>query len=282
MQNYNIWVLTLPSSKRYELLEEYLNKNNLKFQKVYGVDGKKEINDDFIKNENKIGFMGPFLTKNIIGCGLGHMKIWKIVSELENQDSINIVLEDDTYPVVNLITPDLISDIENALMNLEQQKDNFGLLQLTGGSFISKKKYDLNNGYNIVNSKIHLTLGSYIITPKSASRLLDKIKINYHIDFMLNLAKLNNYMLLPNVSVQNGWDNSTMSNNNKKVLSYCNDYLYYSLTMPILKIPYINLVINMGLVILFLCFIILILFNNDPILWLLFGFFLIEIITFDY
>ena len=222
----------------------------------------------------------------MLGCGLGHLKIWDIIKEIQD-DIIDIILEDDTIVYFDKLDSLLLYEIKNILEILDSKdysknsknskNKEFGILQLSGASFLTKSEFELNNNYSIINSKIHFTLGAYIVSKKSARYLSDNIILNYHIDFMLNTLKINNYIIQPQIANQYGWSDSTMCDKKYKVINKTNDNIKYSLTLPLMCFN--DIIITFLFLFWIILFCTLLVFKIEPIIWILCGFLFFESIS---
>lgn len=262
----NIYVLTLENSTRYKVLEEYLNSQGIKFNTFYGINGKEMNKNDY--KEYITNSCMAMCSNSLIGCALSHIKIWEMISKDPN--SINLIIEDDTF--VNFAELNTVLDSLIQVMN----NDKTGIIQLTSWTLFKKGKIELGN-YTLYNNKIHFTLGAYLISGRVANILKKAIKIDYHIDFMLNtINNFNNYSISPKIAAQRGWNDSNISKSNKKILGST-----YFMDLPLIKIPYTNIIISFMLLIMIFIIFVALYFKLEPIAWLIIGLLFADVLSFD-
>ena len=94
----NIYVVTIKRNlDRQVRMTKLLNKHNLQFSFIEGVDGEqldKEKSRQFFDEDKSRARLGYDVTKNEIACSLSHIKALKIFLENEKQDYA-LFLEDD-------------------------------------------------------------------------------------------------------------------------------------------------------------------------------------------
>ena len=94
----NIYVVTIKRNlDRQVRMTKLLNKHNLQFSFIEGVDGEqldKEKSRQFFDEDKSRARLGYDVTKNEIACSLSHIKALKIFLEDEKQDYA-LFLEDD-------------------------------------------------------------------------------------------------------------------------------------------------------------------------------------------
>lgn len=262
--NINIIVLTLPESKRYEKINTFMKKNKINFYRIFG------INKNNIENyKSKIGkFCEYFCTDSMIGCGLAHLNIFnELNTNSYFENDLTLIIEDDTFvnfSELNKILPNLIEFTKN--------KDNLGIIQLSGMNLIKKETLTLTEDYVLSNYFLHGSLSAYLITKKTARYFYDTIQINYHIDFLLSFTPYKNFLLEPNLAYQLGKYDSSMINRGKIMDKR------YELFFPIIKIPYLNFNVNFSLIILILIIVLFVCLKIESIIFLFFGVLFLEII----
>lgn len=217
-----IFIITMPGSNRtyinynYKLAQKY----NIEVNMFYGVKGFSDLN-----NPKLTFFSKHFLTPQIIGCGLSHIKLWKEISELP--DDLSVVLEDDSY----LNISDLVK-IKDELIYVANT-ENTGIVQLAGNTFCKKNSINVNNTI-FVNARMHLITCAYVLTKKSAKRLYDKMWLNYHVDLNLNIYSFNNYILENQIAYHLGLGESNNAKSNRKIIPKFDPGVYYIFSVNIL------------------------------------------------
>ena len=261
----NIFILTIKISKKFKKLEEYLKDNKINYFKVLGFT-KENLNKADPKYFTK--FCKLTCTNSVKGCGISHLYIHKFIEQhREELKDISLVIEDDTFV-----------DFKNLSCLVDNIKENYtspGIIQLIGNTILKIKSKPLTNVYSLNNYKIHFLLGAYLTNIETSKIIVEKLKINYHIDFMLNTLDLENFVIEPNLAIQTGWDNSSMITQGKLFPKY------YTLAMPLFKIPFLNIVITFNLIILILLLILINLIISIPILFFIYGILVAEFIELD-
>lgn len=272
MENFDIFILTLNNSyfdeyyTRYHKLELYMNKNNIKFIKFVGTKTPP-------KDTKKISsFCKYFCTKSIKGCGYSHLMIWKNINS-----KYALIIEDDTF--VNF------TKLKNIINNIMEfyEKNDVGIIKLTSSGYILKNTIKLNNNYSLKEYKYNYFLGAYIISKEKALNLYNQFKLSYHIDFNINSYNNKQYTIFPNLANQE-FVTSNMINVDKKILNKLPFTLYYTLNLPLIKIPFINIIITFSIIfyLVFLMFIFRNINNNlTIIIYLFMGFLFLECFSFD-
>ena len=94
-----IWIINLKRSKdRRQHMENLMNKYNLKYEFIEGVDAdqlSKEELKKYLSPIKPLFKIGRFLTPGDVGCTLAHMKCWKKMQEENIEEAV--VLEDDIF-----------------------------------------------------------------------------------------------------------------------------------------------------------------------------------------
>jgi len=133
---------------------------------IPGVDGKTEINDDFLAANNyeiydkwKDPWWGRFSLKGEIGCNITHHKIWEKISE---QEETILVLEDDIV---------LENDFFNKSLQIAPQVKNldFDFLYIGRKAIFPEKEERLTDLLLVPNYSYWTC--AYVITPKGAKKL---------------------------------------------------------------------------------------------------------------
>ena len=127
MNNPRIFIINLDRSKeRWEnMKDQELRLNNIKLERVSGVDGFLLDKEELNKREMITPFCLNFCSMGMIGCWLSHLKVWKKV--VDENLPYAIVLEDDT------IFPENYSNKINGLLPLIPENADIVLLGCSVG-----------------------------------------------------------------------------------------------------------------------------------------------------
>ena len=272
-KNYinEIYCLTLEKNyERWNILKNKLDNNNVKYHKIFGIDGLKMKMSD-IKKECSDLTKHFFITHNMYGKKKSHYLLWKKILETNSNDNeFFIILEDDC------ILPDNFKNYLDKLNNfikkipkhLIEETDLFNLsptgdytLNNTLNNNIisyltkiislitSKKKYDNSILYEfeeikLLNSNFPLSTHAYIVNLKQINKLVENIeenKITYHLDIFLNTENFNINSIIP-IEIKRGGieDSVSFSTTNPvfatKFLTLFNKELAYDLSKPLVNI----------------------------------------------
>lgn len=258
MQNikYKIFIITIErNKKRYISLLEKLKEEGFKEEDInifIGIDYKKDIIGD-----NVLSKWSKFSPKSVLACAASHVLLWKYISR---QDiDFALILEDDSYVIKK--------EFDKYLCDFKKVIDDSTFLNLSTGYTIPND--DIGDNVLFTNSKLVLSLDTYILTPCLCEKLFSFYKENglsYHID--LHLAFIKKYIPMKilhfnkKITRSNMRYESTMvgSHNKKfflKILS--GTETYKELNTPI--ILYQNIEINSYIIFVFIFFIFLIFFS---------------------
>ena len=180
------------SMDRLARITKNLTDLNINFERFDGIYGK-DLDSSTI---NKVTtFIGRTLLCNrgIIGCALSHIQIWKDFRE--SNDDFILISEDDVEYTTYF--PHFLNNINDIY-----DKTEFDILSLNSSIGIQKSKIDpiYVKKYEIVKPIFPLTMASYILSQKGASKLLSKItRITYHIDFEIAWNNLFNDLSYYNI-----------------------------------------------------------------------------------
>lgn len=225
MNNFidNIYVINMDKDiERLNNIKKECNKNNIKFERFPGIDANKLS----IKEKNKYvtNFCQKFCTNGMIGCGMSHIKIYEDVIK-KNYNNV-LILEDDVYFIknfkkkLNTILEELPKDYDIlyiGAVGLSNKEISFDINLIF--KLISNKNNKQDNNYkNIFCPIFPLGTHGYIISNQGCKKILKNFnKVNYHIDFQINLnnKNLNTYSTNEKLVHQN-WKDS----NNSDMLSF--------------------------------------------------------------
>lgn len=269
----NVYVINLDRSPdRLKSITCELERENIKFERVSAVDGKK-LTDEHIKRFCT-PFAEMFCPKNIIACALSHKKVWKkiVKSGLE----YGMVFEDDCK-----LTNGFKHKLQLCIDELNENDKNWDFLYLGYfGPSMETSNSIMNKFQNIILNKIQnknnihakyifvpvspVGFHSYIISRNCAKKLLQYMKkVHYHIDseFLKYAHNFNVYACKEKLGNQYSTvDNSTLNEYKfPKVINWYNDSIVdidgisysYWLGSPIIQIKHFP--INLY----FICFLIL-------------------------
>jgi glycosyl transferase family 25 len=202
---------------RLNKMTKECNKFNIKFQRFSGIDA----NNLSIKEKNKYvtNFCQKYCTNGMIGCGLSHFKIYEDV--IKNNYNNVLILEDDVYfddnfhNILNDSLKELPKDYDIlyvgsfGLSSKEINYDHNYLLKL-----LSNKKKQNNSFNTIFCPEFPLGTHGYIVSNQGCKKILKNIKkINYHIDWQINLTNKNLNIYATNEKiVYQHWEESNNSN----------------------------------------------------------------------
>ena len=215
----NIYVINMDKDvERLKNLELSAKKYGIEYTRVSGI----LIDDKYIEESTEVSsFVKNYGTNGIVGAFLAHKKIWaKIVEE---NIPYAVILEDDIEFTQNF--KDTINTIEKDIPTLDF--DILLLSSLIGGknpqnyNFIDKfsKLLMKTTDYEYINDKYHYPeyfagLQSYIVTYKSALKLLDELPIvSYHIDLVISASPNIKKMAINEPIINSSRKNSDLSNN---------------------------------------------------------------------
>ena len=246
-----MYILNLDSkTERWDTITKQLKKvnNQLPYYQFCGVDGSKLNMNEIRNNVPKVS--GKFfMTQEIYGKAHSHYLLWKnilkenIENNITNKDWF-LVLEDDSIipdnfndyinnlqQFLDTIPSDIIDNTD--MFNLSPvgdycKKKNFhnkvmSLLTSIGTSFKSKRKYDnsvlhqleiMEEKWSLLNSNFPLCTHAYLVNKKQIENLIkviDKKKIYYHLDWMLNFEGLNINSITPISIKRGGFNDATTS-----------------------------------------------------------------------
>ena len=182
-----VFVINLDKdTERLKKISKDLEKYDINFIRFPAIVG----ND--IKSDNKITpFCNSMCTSGIKGCGLSHLKIWKMIIDQNLQNAL--ILEDDSEFCNNFY-----EKFENFMQRVPSDYDILQLGCVTGCNryddngipiYITEKLISKDptpeNGYN----KLHYMSGAhaYIITNKAAQELYNNITLSTHIDLEISI-----------------------------------------------------------------------------------------------
>ena len=278
MNNPRIFVINLDRSKeRWEnMKDQELRLNNIKLERVSGVDGFLLDKEELNKREMITPFCLNFCSMGMIGCWLSHLKVWKKV--VDENLPYAIVLEDDT------IFPENYSNKINGLLPLIPENADIVLLGCSVGgrddaslnlveqsfSLFYKPRDYASINQEIIIPKMFVGSYAYLITQQGARKCIKEMgKANYHIDHDISKnKKLNLYAVRKqnewfktfsssNTSTLNGESNS--QNKVEKPLFNSSFSLEWLMDAPIAELPF-GIVVNVLFfikVIIIICFIII-------------------------
>jgi glycosyl transferase family 25 len=229
----------------YKQFKEYDIRNYERFAGIYG----NNLTNDELNNNTTI--IGKYIaSKNMIGCGISHIKLWeKIVN-----DNIEkaLILEDD------FIFKEYFLNRFNKI--IADAPIEYDMIYLTSNVIHNKylKLYDINDNYY---KQIFLAQAlGYIITLKGAKKILNDInKISYHIDVELCFKSLlynYNIISVKEPLIYQTFDTSNNTNDRHYPLLlnsiiYKNDINYLYKTI-ILSIKSLNINISINVIIIFI------------------------------
>lgn len=161
---------------------------NLNYEIIEAVDGKKLNNDEFIINKD---FFTPYdksiLKLGEVGCSLSHINIWKKIVN-ENLDRV-IILEDDLESI-----PDF-----NIINNIKSTYDLLYLIRKKVNNCNEKIVEKLNN-FDIVEPSFSYWTSGYVLTLNGAKKLLSTnfennlIAVDEYIPIMCGCNHFNEYL----------------------------------------------------------------------------------------
>jgi len=230
-----MYIITIPrGKKRYNQSIQILAANHfVNVHTFYGIDGKELTREQIDPTTTSLCSM--FCTRSMIGCGLSHISLWDHIFNHQDygDDDIIFILEDDTT-----IQYDLWIQSIDFIVELLQEPTT-GFVQLAGGGFWLKE----SRVYGTIKAnryQFHTMTGSYAITKRMAGILSTHFwehKLGYHIDYELsyifNKWNLKMWLLDPQISIQGGWNNSTITEHESSIFG---DGLTYAFTFPICQI----------------------------------------------
>lgn len=219
-----IFVINLKTStKRFERIKNNLDNLNLSFERFDAVNGK-QLSKDELNNHTTIFARTLLCNRQIIGCALSHLSIWKkFLYEIKDDDLICVAEDDaqfnDKFPIL----------LKNAEMIFKET--NFDFLNLNCGGISSSFQETISitsqdgNLYEISKPIFPTLTTSYIISKKGVKRILDIFdKINYHIDFELAckmyLYDLQYFALISPIILENTCEDSIINGNMNGVTSF--------------------------------------------------------------
>lgn len=275
MSDFIIIILTIKRNivrlnKLEEILQHQSLKRNENYRIFYGIDYKNTDRKVLQKLSRKcVRKICPY---SVLACASSHILLWKYISTLYN-DFI-IVLEDDTF--INI-------DIFNKNINIIKQLINDSLIFLFSDCFIMGNKKKMNSFLITDSPKFHVSMGCYILTPKTASILYYyyiRNKVWFHIDFQLNFDLLNlniKRYIISDKNLCNQYEGykSSMGIKHNNFLSYtCKDTTFYRIiTTPIIRFG--NIEVDFYTLICFIFIMIIILNYELNIYYIIIVFFLL-------
>ncbi len=177
-----IFVINLERNKeRKKLIKQELYNHNLMYNTTFvdGVDGSK-LTDTQIKN-NTTSFFNLFGVKNVIGCGLSHLKVWKIIRNLGIPNAL--ILEDDAKLTYN--KDNFVHKINQIIDNTP---DDFDIINLGLKHVSLNVKNNVNNF--IYKPRVYAGFQGYIISNKGANKGINSIMELYtHIDVQVEFDR---------------------------------------------------------------------------------------------
>ena len=229
----------------YKQLKNYNINNYERYPAVYGAETNIYKLNTYT---TKIGKL--IASKSMIGCGISHINIWKIIIK----KGINkcLILEDDFILVDNFLNK------FNNIIN--KSPSEYDILFLSSNIIHNKnlKLYDIDD-YFYKQLLISQTVG-YIITIKGAKKILKYLnKISYHIDFelcILSLIQNLNIISVKEALIYQTFDNSNNTDNREypliiDKLLIRNDINYFYKTV-LFSIKSLNINISINTIIIFL------------------------------
>lgn len=174
-RDYDVYVINMrKDKKRYKKITKELNKYNVKFRKIEGIDGSKQ-NINLLKNKKLIDHNADdSLSLPKVGCSWSHKKTW--IDAYNNKDSYNdiIVIEDNVK--LNHKFKDKLNKIAYELRGIQYDICYLGRKPLSE-DYKSREK---NLSKHVTTaSKSEGTYG-YIINRDSLPRLLGEFKTLDH------------------------------------------------------------------------------------------------------
>jgi GR25 family glycosyltransferase involved in LPS biosynthesis len=175
-----IFVINLDKDKeRRKNIEDNFRKYNLKYEIVSAVYGK-DLSEETIKENTTVLCRNLLCNKSIIGSGMSHIKIWKLIAQKE--PGWYMVCEDD----INFTDDSLrhLRTINSKMQNREMEPIIINLNSCSAYNFQYSKEI-------IQENKLICGIASYIITPEAARRLIfyiDQNKINNYIDLQISFC----------------------------------------------------------------------------------------------
>lgn len=205
--NMAVYYINLDRSfDRRMSIEKMCNMNDIKSERVQGVDGKLLNLDDpkYEKALKKIKWW--FLIENKknvghFGCYLSHMKVFKRF--LETDKKYCLIMEDDAEFIVNDIKKEIIKNIKNLprgwdilLLGYEVNGGPNGYDEVKEAN----KETKLENG--LLNLNYFTGLHGYIINRNSAKKLIENLQyldwiIDWNMGYLAKRGLLNIYGVFP-------------------------------------------------------------------------------------
>jgi GR25 family glycosyltransferase involved in LPS biosynthesis len=186
---YKTYVISL--NKPDNLLSEIRNYG-LDPILVEGVIGKKLSSDEIKENTSTFGSM--FAPLSVIGCGMAHIKTWKLF--VESGAKYGIIFEDDAVFEDNF-REELDKGIKNTPDNFDilylgcfgcENNLNYSTLQFANQGIININAKFRNNYVN--KPFIALALHAYVISRKGAKKLISYIDGNIYTHIDINIQSL--------------------------------------------------------------------------------------------
>ena len=226
---FNTYVINLQKdNQKWTEIQNNFKNTNIQLTRFDAFLGKKLTKQQqLIKNKKVTKLCKLTCSDGIIGCGLSHIELAKMIFE-KDENQFALVLEDDVIPKVNNLKQKIINLAKNA-------PKNWDLIKIHNVGFCRK----FNNPIWMCGS----TAG-YLLSKKGAKKL-SNLKLNYHIDIQIHKnKKFNMYKSQKNLLTVNFKDSSIAKTNlltklapNIKLL---NAPIIWYLNQIVFKIPYVN------------------------------------------
>ena len=209
-----VYVINLEESKdRLDVITAQLNKENIAFNRIAGVNGSRLQYDQLYKKKIIKHYN---LKKGALGCSLSHISIWKRI--IRSKYNNHLVIEDDVILTSNLLQKFKIIQ--------QQIPTNYDIVYF-GGSNIHGTKYSKNLITPIMNNKYGSTTNTgmigMLINKKCVPLLLKYSNplftdIDQHIKLLF--PKLNIYYIMdPLIHHDNNISSTRLNINNNKSIS---------------------------------------------------------------
>lgn len=173
-----IKVLNLPRRKdrRNEMVKRLAKADLPSYEFVDGVDGQALTGTNDLKRQflhNKFMYR-----RGVLGCVLGHMKIWKMLASSESSDYY-VVFEDDVFPQTNAHVD--LSRVCADFVNNKHEFTYIGRFNLSMGQHTDDIFID---EYTDTYKKLQWGSYSYIISKSAAIKLTEYYKTNPFINIL--------------------------------------------------------------------------------------------------
>lgn len=196
--NFEIFVISLPGSPRFQLLRDQLNSQGASYEVIKAVDGR-QISDVELEREvdqrSCLARLGYQIGRPLIGCALSHRKAY--LRFLSSNAQWAVVFEEDVR-----LQPEFESKLDSILSDLDFEAPTIVQLFTRGERFVTRKSQrDLQDSYSLFQfAAIPGQAAAYLINRSAAELALSAKRVDGPSDWPNWASRVNFFSVYPFLS----------------------------------------------------------------------------------